>query len=396
MTKPEQEPETATLPARMDDSKLPGSFVEGRDVARRREQREATGLEDVTPGALQRLDEIARARFSLQSMAGGTVRLVTDGARHLVRPVMPGKAPSNTMMARVLRRVALRGKGGGIYNTEGQVLYSGTSDNLLKMAHQQGVDMARLDAWGVHLDRMSLRSAKLEQADFRQSRMSGVDFHRAKLDGAKFTRAKITGTVERVQYRQYKGIEAANFSCASLKGADFRKARLAAVSFVQADLQGADFTGAKFGGMSCFESKTDVAKGVAATVTVIPALFLLDDREYWNRFDRSRAGMSFRDANLEGAKFSIDAPFGKLGLSKSQRDSIVLVDRRGNLRPDLGIEEDGSVFVKAVLEKTKAAQQETTQSQMAQSRAAQSQLRGTGAESAPSSAPQVTQPSARM
>ncbi|GAB5387730.1 MAG: hypothetical protein Alpg2KO_06980 [Alphaproteobacteria bacterium] len=330
------------------EDRLTGRTRELADVAEARAKREEHGqVEGISGNALQRMSEITNSKLSLQRVMRGTGKLAADVGRRAIAPIVPSKAPSNTPFAKALRRLALRGMMDGIYRQSGELIFAGSSDNLLELAKEDGHDMHGLDAHGVRLRGSRLYGLKAEGADFRSSWLASVDFNRAKLDGARFSRAKMVGRFEKSGYRDYRN-DATQFCNASLKGADFRQAHLYGVDFHGADLTGADFTRARFKQTKQFAKPGEVAFTIGFSLTGIGALLCWAGGEFDKdgAFQMLREKVNFRGANLDGVRFSVNAPFDQFDLTDMQRDQIVLVDRRGNVRDDLKVGRDGSLVMK--------------------------------------------------
>ncbi|GAB5387728.1 MAG: hypothetical protein Alpg2KO_06960 [Alphaproteobacteria bacterium] len=316
------------------------------EVDQAREARQEHGQVDgVADNALVRLSEMSRQKLSVQVIVNASGKAAAGLGRKMLKPVTPSKAPSNTPWAKLLRRIAMRGMVDGVYRQNGELIYAGTSDNILTQAKRSGEALTDLDAYGVKLKESDLSGAKLERADFRDGWIGHVDFSGADLTEARFARTKITGWFSPGD-RWDRSAMTTNMRNARLTRADFRKATLIGVQFDGAELKGADFTGAKFDDFSVFRDKADVAFAAVMSMTGLGIPVAYFTGMYADAMRRDKCHTRFSGADLEGARFSIDAPFDKLGLTSRQRGQIVLVDRRGNVRDDLGVADDGSLFLR--------------------------------------------------
>ncbi|GAB5387729.1 MAG: hypothetical protein Alpg2KO_06970 [Alphaproteobacteria bacterium] len=331
------------------EERLTGKGQARREVEAVRDQRDGPEqVEGVSDNALVRLSEISNRKMSLQTLAAGSAGLMRRGVRRALSPVTPSRAPSNTPWARLLRRISVRGSVDGLYRRDGSIIMAGTSPELLQLAVQRGHDMQDLDAWGVKLKTGNLAGGRFKGADFRDAVIGAVDLGRADLQGASFARSKILGWCKPGNRAWRHEAKRTTMRSANLAGADFRQSKLIGVDFAGADLSGADFSGTKFDDFSIFKDRADanMAMVMSAFVVTIPIFAAVG--LYKDTMKRERYHTRFDGANLKGAKFSLNAPFETLGLSRAQLDEIVLVDRHGKRRDDLIVAEDGSLVLKDI------------------------------------------------
>ncbi|GAB5389223.1 MAG: hypothetical protein Alpg2KO_21910 [Alphaproteobacteria bacterium] len=259
-----------------------------KTITRDRDPEQEAGKDNL-PATLpsSRLQQIMARPVSLQRVTRGTGELAMMPIRRLAQ-VWRRDGTERTRMDRIKTAIKRRYTGiSPLYRRDGTKIVEVYADipKAIQTAVQDGVDLADLDAQGIVFDNHRLSGLKARRGDFRNAR-----------------------------------IECCNMSNSDLRDADFSGAHFivyASVlgSFRNSDLRGADFTNIRA-------------------------------EELFKRghLDRDQK-LDFTGAKLDGAKFSMDAPFKRMKLDDVDLSGIKLVDWRGNVVEGAKLYPNGTVLV---------------------------------------------------
>ncbi len=142
------------------------------------------------------------------------------------------RLPDDPRARRVLEEYLRRYERGGVPRAL-------EAENLdLRGAVLDGLKLHSAALHGAQLDGVSLRHTNLDAARLWGASLRGADLTGALIVKAEFDGSDATGAI----FDDLVYTSRAEFDDTCLRGARFRRARLAEVSFMRADLSGADFT----------------------------------------------------------------------------------------------------------------------------------------------------------